>query len=69
MWCGILSQLSPSSSIQLNFLSIYAMFWLESEIERVQAHGVSQKQIREMLEQIEEHRNAITEAWNNHFRR
>ena len=45
-----------------------AKFWLEPEIELVQAYGVSQKQVREMLKQIEERRNAITDAWNNHFR-
>lgn len=45
-----------------------AKFWLEPEIELVQAYGVSKKQIREMQEQIEERKNAIKDAWNQHFR-
>jgi len=45
-----------------------AKFWLEPKIELFQAYGVSQGQIREMKEQIEEHINAITDAWNTHFR-
>lgn len=46
-----------------------AKFWLEPEIELVKAYGVSQKQIREIQEQIEEHENAITDAWHQHFGR
>lgn len=44
-----------------------AKFWLEPEIELAQAYGVSQKQIREMQKQIEEHKNAITDDWSRHF--
>lgn len=45
-----------------------AKFWLVPEIELVQAYGLSQKQIREMQEQIEEHINEIKDDWNKHFR-
>jgi hypothetical protein len=45
-----------------------AKFWLVPEIELVQAYGVSQKQIREMQKQIEEHINEIKVHWTQHFR-
>ncbi|MGE5342495.1 MAG: DUF4160 domain-containing protein [Candidatus Omnitrophota bacterium] len=45
-----------------------AKFWLLPQVELVQAYGVSNKEIREMQEQIEENKDAITDAWNKHFR-
>ncbi len=45
-----------------------AKFWIEPGLELARAHGVSQKQLREMRELIEEHRDDITDAWNEHFR-
>lgn len=44
-----------------------AKFWIEPVLELAQSHGVSQKQLREMKKLIEEHRDDITNAWNEHF--
>ncbi len=44
-----------------------AKFWLEPQIELARAHKVSQKQIREMKEKVEENRDAIANAWQEHF--
>lgn len=45
-----------------------AKFWLDPVLELARAHGVSQKQLREMKTLIEEHRDDITDAWHEHFR-
>jgi hypothetical protein len=45
-----------------------AKFWIEPELELARAHGVSQKQLREMRELIEEHKDDITDAWDRHFK-
>ena len=46
-----------------------AKFWLEPELKVAQSYGISQKQLREMQNLIEEHKDDITNAWKQHFRR
>ena len=45
-----------------------AKFWLEPEIELAENHGLRTGELSKILELIEEHRNEITNAWNEHFR-
>jgi hypothetical protein len=44
-----------------------AKFWIEPEVKLVQYHGVSLAQINAIQSQIEEHKDAIANAWHNHF--
>ncbi|MCP5049474.1 MAG: hypothetical protein GY940_20050 [bacterium] len=36
-------------------------------MELARTHNLSQKQIREMKEKVEENRDAIASAWQKHF--
>ena len=45
-----------------------AKIWLEPEIELHSFIGLTSKQIKEILEQVNEHKDEIREHWHNHFR-
>lgn len=44
-----------------------AKFWLYPEITVVYNHGFSAKTMRRLRDIVEEHREIIEEAWNEHF--
>ncbi|SMO36476.1 DUF4160 domain-containing protein [Gracilimonas mengyeensis] len=45
-----------------------AKIWIEPQIEIETSYGLNSKQLKEILEQVNEHENEIRESWNNHFR-
>ncbi len=45
-----------------------AKIWLEPTIELNKSVGLNSKQIKEILEQVEEHKSKIVKSWNDHFR-
>lgn len=46
-----------------------AKFWMEPKIEIAQNYGLSPKELREAHKLIEEHKNEIYAAWQQHFLR
>ena len=44
-----------------------AKIWIEPEIQVESLYGLNSKQVKEIVEQIKEHENAIRESWSNHF--
>lgn len=44
-----------------------AKFWLEPRMELAVNHGLSDRQINELLAAIKEHHDEITSAWQRHF--
>ena len=44
-----------------------AKFWMEPEIKLAKRYGYSQKQLSEIQQIIEEHRDVILTAWRQHF--
>lgn len=44
-----------------------AKFWLEPEIELVKNYQFSRKQLNEIETLIEEHKNELISAWQQHF--
>ncbi|MHB1157059.1 MAG: DUF4160 domain-containing protein [Phycisphaerales bacterium] len=44
-----------------------AKFWLEPRMELAVNHGLSDRQINELLTTIKEHRDEITSDWHRHF--
>jgi len=45
-----------------------AKFWIEPEIELAKNHKLTDKQLSEIEEVIEERENEIQDAWDRHFR-
>jgi hypothetical protein len=45
-----------------------AKVWIEPEIELQSSTGLSSKQIKEIIEQVNEHKDEIREHWNKHFK-
>jgi hypothetical protein len=45
-----------------------AKFWISGEIQLAWNEGFKPPQLRRILQLIEEHQNAIREAWRTHFR-
>ncbi len=45
-----------------------AKFWLEPVIALANAHGLTEKQLRETQKIIEERKNEITKSWKEHFK-
>jgi hypothetical protein len=46
-----------------------AKFWLEPIISLYEHFGLTTKQLKEMHETIEEHKNEIVNSWKKHFSR
>jgi len=46
-----------------------AKFWLEPSVSLVHNYGMTQKQLREVQEVIEEKKDEIQDSWQKHFRR
>lgn len=46
-----------------------AKIWIEPEIELNKSIGLNSKQIKEILEQVELHKEEIIQTWNDHFRK
>ncbi len=46
-----------------------AKFWMEPEIALAQNHSLSHRAINDVLQSIQEHEDAIREAWQAHFGR
>jgi len=46
-----------------------AKFWLEPEIELAKNVGLTRRQLREVEQIVEEHRDEFRAAWNRHFDR
>jgi len=46
-----------------------AKFWLEPEVELAKNVGLSRRQLREVEEIVEAHRDEFRAAWNRHFNR
>ena len=44
-----------------------AKFWLEPQLELARNYRMSQRQLRESEEIIEDHLNEFRTAWNQHF--
>jgi hypothetical protein len=44
-----------------------AKFWLEPEIELPENYGLRSGELSIILELVREHRDEITNAWNEHF--
>lgn len=44
-----------------------AKIWMEPEIEVAENHGFSSKEIKFILNTIEENERAIRKKWNDHF--
>jgi len=44
-----------------------AKFWIEPKVELATHHGLSSKQVNELLKVAEEHRDEIIDAWQRHF--
>lgn len=44
-----------------------AKFWLEPKIELAQNYGMNDRQLRAAQRLIEEHQDAIRDAWRKHF--
>ena len=45
-----------------------AKFWLEPKVSLANNYGLSSKQIKRIQEIVEEQKDDITSAWNEHFR-
>ena len=43
-------------------------FWLEPLVALAQNYGLSAKQVKDILAVIEEKKNEITSAWQEHFK-
>ncbi len=46
-----------------------AKFWVEPEVTLAKNWGLSQTQLNDLLQVVEEHRDEIRNAWQKHFRR
>jgi len=46
-----------------------AKIWIEPEVELNKSIGLNSKQIKEILEQAELHKEEIIQNWNDHFRK
>ncbi len=46
-----------------------AKIWIEPKIELNKSIGLNSKQIKEILEQVELHKEEIIQTWNDHFRK
>lgn len=46
-----------------------AKFWIEPVVALAKNYGLSQKQLKEIKEIIEEKNREITKSWKEHFRR
>mgnify|MGYP001627819052 CR=1 FL=1 len=46
-----------------------AKIWIEPEIELNKSIGLNSKQIKEILEQVELHKEEIIQTWGDHFRK
>ena len=46
-----------------------AKIWREPEVELNKSIGLNSKQIKEILEQAELHKEEIIQNWNDHFRK
>ncbi len=44
-----------------------AKFWLEPELELARNYGYNRQQLREIELLVEEHRDELVSAWNQHF--
>jgi len=44
-----------------------AKFWLEPQIELATNYGLSRKRLASALQLIQEHEDAIRNAWKEHF--
>lgn len=44
-----------------------AKIWIEPRIEVEKSHGLSSKQVSEILQLVIEHENEIRKSWSNHF--
>jgi hypothetical protein len=44
-----------------------AKFWLEPIIALAANSGLSERQLKELQQIVEEHKNEITKAWKKHF--
>ena len=62
-----LSREEPRLHVHVQGQSGEAKFCLEPTIELAQHTGLSRREISEALRLIEEHENAIRNAWNKHF--
>jgi len=45
-----------------------AKFWLTPNVSLAQNHGLSNRQINELIKIIEERKDEISNAWEEHFR-
>ena len=44
-----------------------AKFWLDPVVELARNHGLSQHQLTELQQTVEEKKNEILDAWRKHF--
>ncbi len=45
-----------------------AKFWIDPQVSLARNYGLSDSQIAELTDVIEEHRDEIENAWERHFR-
>jgi len=63
------SREEPRPHVHINCADGEAKFWLEPEIQLVRNQGLSQIQLREIEQIIEEHQDDLRAAWNTRFGR
>jgi len=63
------SREEPRPHVHINCADGEAKFWLEPEIQLVRNQGLSQIQLREIEQIIEEHQDDLRAAWNTGFGR
>jgi len=44
-----------------------AKFWLHTHVQLAHSHGVDPRQLRELAQVIDQHREDIERAWHEHF--
>tara|TARA_A100001391_G_scaffold40207_1_gene22445 strand:+ start:293 stop:466 length:174 start_codon:yes stop_codon:yes gene_type:complete len=46
-----------------------AKFWIEPDLELAKNYGYSRQQLKEIESLVEEHRDELVSAWQQHFSR